>query len=247
MNLMLPSMRRRATSIRSARCATLRRSSRSSSSGVLALTGSAISPSSSFSPDSPVVFAADSSATAAAGLVSPASAPASAASLAALSSKASCTSFSAALMAPSPFSNSSWHLLSSTLLKVIFLGSASASPVATEFGSINSTWSAKKRSFRAAHIMAYSSANVGSVSALSKICAIRPISVTASLMPSSSTSSMSFSKFSGVSLFRMDLNARCFLSSSSNLVLSMPPTTNLFSICINAGSLGSLRVLTGWP
>ena len=72
-----------------------------------------------------------------------------------------------------------------------------------------------------------------------------PISVCASSMPSSRIFSRSLSKFSGVSLFRIPLNARCFFSSSSIALLSM--ATNLFSVCTSCGNRGSARFETGAP
>ena len=207
MKRMFPSIRRRATSIASARCWSFLRSSSSSSSFVLGLGGT--SPSSSgFSLSSAASFGASSPA-----------------ATRALSSAASLIAFSASLMAPSPFSNSSWHRINRTRLNVITFGFSGSSLA----GSLNSTPSARNRSESCWHIAAYSSANVGSVSALSKSCAMSPMSVCASPMPSSKTFSKSFSKFCGVSLFKMLLNALCFLSSSSIFDLSI--ATNLFSIC----------------
>ena len=79
-------------------------------------------------------------------------------------------------MAVSPFSNSSWHLDRSTRLNVITTGFSGSG----DAGSLNSTPSLRNRSDSAAHIVAYSSANVGSVSALSKSWPMSPISVCAS-------------------------------------------------------------------
>ena len=222
MNRMFPSMRRRAWRMRSSRSCTFRRSSKSSSSGVLGFLGA-----------SPSSFSSSGS-----GSGSSTTSPA---SFLALSSAASNASFSAALIAPSPFSNSSWHFESKTRLNVITTGFSGSG----DAGSLNSTPSARNRSLSAAHIVAYSSANVGSVNALSNNCPIKPISVCASSMPSSRIFSRSFSKLSGVSLFRIPLNPLCFFSSASHVDLSI--ATNLFSVCTSWGNLGSARLETGAP
>mmetsp|Transcript_8892 Transcript_8892/g.37354 ORF Transcript_8892/g.37354 Transcript_8892/m.37354 type:complete len:208 (-) Transcript_8892:311-934(-) len=151
MNRMFPSMRRRACCMRSARSISARRSARSRSAAVMGAAGA-----------SPSSFSAG-------GGASPASAFA-------FASAASSASFSAALMAVSPFSNSSWHLDRSTRLNVITTGFSGSG----DAGSLNSTPSLRNRSESAAHIVAYSSANVGSVSALSKSWPMSPISVCAS-------------------------------------------------------------------
>mmetsp|Transcript_12298 Transcript_12298/g.40909 ORF Transcript_12298/g.40909 Transcript_12298/m.40909 type:complete len:246 (-) Transcript_12298:85-822(-) len=231
MNRMLPSILRRATRMRSSRSCTLRRSARSSSSGVFGFAGA--SPSSASSAG----FSCSGSCSGS-GSGSPAATRAAAAALA---SAASASSFSAALIAPSPFSNSSWHLESNTRLNVITVG-FSGSGLA---GSLNSTPSARNRSLSAAHIVAYSSANVGSVSALSNSCPIKPIRVCASSMPSSRIFSSSFSKLSGVSLFRIPLNPFCFLVSASHAVLSM--ARKLFAVLTSCGNRGSARLETGAP
>mmetsp|Transcript_2203 Transcript_2203/g.7711 ORF Transcript_2203/g.7711 Transcript_2203/m.7711 type:complete len:224 (-) Transcript_2203:1144-1815(-) len=97
------------------------------------------------------------------------------------SSLASCrssvvASLAASRIAVSPFSNSSWHLFSSTRLKVIFCplvaeGSSNSTPVSTRF------WA------RSEQRVAYSSQNVGSSSAFSNSCRISPMRVSAVSMP----------------------------------------------------------------
>mmetsp|Transcript_12456 Transcript_12456/g.57687 ORF Transcript_12456/g.57687 Transcript_12456/m.57687 type:complete len:261 (+) Transcript_12456:1929-2711(+) len=204
MKRMLPNMRRRESLMRSSRFLILRRSSRSSSSGVLGLAGT--SPSSFSSTAFSSSFSASPDA---------------------FFSASSISSCSTALMSASPFSNSSWHLFSNTRLKLIIRGPPSAS--GSQSGSTNSMLSARNLLLRCWHIVAYSSANVGSVRALSNSWAMRPMSVRASSIPSARICSRSFSKFCGVSLLRIDLNARCFFSSPSILVLSI--ARNLFSVC----------------
>mmetsp|Transcript_6358 Transcript_6358/g.23287 ORF Transcript_6358/g.23287 Transcript_6358/m.23287 type:complete len:201 (+) Transcript_6358:1788-2390(+) len=120
MNLMLPSILRRAIVIRSSRSSCFRRSVSSFSAADFSFL---ISPSSRFS--------------------SPA-APASSASPV-FPLAASMLSCSTALIAASPFSNSSWHLFRRTRLNVILFGSATSG---SDSGSRNSIFSDKKRSLR---------------------------------------------------------------------------------------------------
>mmetsp|Transcript_13186 Transcript_13186/g.37153 ORF Transcript_13186/g.37153 Transcript_13186/m.37153 type:complete len:222 (-) Transcript_13186:1867-2532(-) len=160
MNWMLPSMRRRA----------LRSSLYFLTSSIFfCLASSTISPSSPSAPSFP--------------LSSP---PSSSPPLASLSF---CSFSHTAFMAASPRSNSSWHLLSSTRLKV------TSRPLA---GSGN----LGNRSLTYSHRLAYISQKVVSVRALSKIWSMKPTSVLASLTSTWRIFSASRSKLSGVSLLR---------------------------------------------
>mmetsp|Transcript_10411 Transcript_10411/g.21372 ORF Transcript_10411/g.21372 Transcript_10411/m.21372 type:complete len:208 (-) Transcript_10411:133-756(-) len=117
-------------------------------------------------------------------------------------------------MVVSPFSNSSWHLLSRTRLKLTFLPSFSNS----------GSWSR-----RVEQSCAYSSQKVGSERDLSKIWSIRPTRLFSWSNLISTSFKISLSKFCGVSLFSTDMISFCFFSSSGSLDCVWP-TTYLFSV-----------------
>mmetsp|Transcript_13528 Transcript_13528/g.33179 ORF Transcript_13528/g.33179 Transcript_13528/m.33179 type:complete len:309 (-) Transcript_13528:658-1584(-) len=199
MNWMLPSMRLRAATSACAawRSARLRSASVISATGVA---GGVISPSSRSSPASSL------------GLSPSAGSP----------SSASFFSRSATLsMALEPFSNSSWHLLSSRRRKSMSLPPSGLRNLGVSLCADTTL-----------HMLAYSSEKCVSVSALSKILSIRPSSVRCSLMP---TSSMILvvrrSKLSGVILFRMPWKFFWRFSSSGSSLWLLPATKRFSARC----------------
>mmetsp|Transcript_17148 Transcript_17148/g.37024 ORF Transcript_17148/g.37024 Transcript_17148/m.37024 type:complete len:408 (+) Transcript_17148:1758-2981(+) len=210
MNWMLPNIRLRA----------LRSSSAFLASSCLAFCSASctISPSSTSSPS---FFASPFSVASSLGCFSAGAADSSLAGFSPLAA-ASADFFSrsaTACMAAVPFSNSSWHLLSSRRLKSIFFSGFSG---LSNEGSKG--WMVRQR-------LAYISQNVVSTSALSKIWSIRPSRVFWCEIPTSMICLLSFSKLSMVSLLRMPLNVFCFFSSSGSMDTVLPAIQRLSVLC----------------
>mmetsp|Transcript_28840 Transcript_28840/g.96735 ORF Transcript_28840/g.96735 Transcript_28840/m.96735 type:complete len:253 (-) Transcript_28840:262-1020(-) len=117
------------------------------------------------------------------------------------------------------FSNSSWHLLSSSRLKVTGL-----------LPGLSASWNSGKDSEQRAQSVEYIVPNTGSASALSKTWSMMPTMSARDSTGSSRNWPASLSNFSGASLLRMDLQSRSSFSPASTSFFAIVAATYAFSV-----------------